>query len=144
MGSTYDLSRFLKAQEEIYEQVLFELETGQKRSHWMWFIFPQIQGLGTSSTAMFYAIKGADEALAYYQDPILGERLKECTHTLLEIESPDVDYIFGYPDNLKFKSSLTLFSAVTLDPVFGQALDHFFHGLRDEQTLHILEEQKHY
>ena len=141
MAHSHDLSRFLDAQKDIYEQVLFELKTGQKRSHWMWFIFPQIQGLGSSSTAKHYAIQDADEALSYYRHPDLGERLKECTRILLKIENPDVDYIFGYPDNLKFKSSLTLFSAATSDPIFEQGLDHFFHGVRDEQTLQILAEK---
>jgi len=143
MGSMHDLSRFIEAQKEIYGQVLFELKSGQKRSHWMWFIYPQIQGLGTSTTAKFYSIKGADEALAYYQHPLLGKRLLECTQALLKLDNPDVDYIFGYPDNLKLKSSLTLFSAITSNPIFDQALDHLFHGLKDERTVHILSEKKH-
>ncbi|HSJ68827.1 MAG TPA: DUF1810 domain-containing protein [Anditalea sp.] len=138
MANTIDLSRFLIAQEEIYGQVVFELKTGQKRSHWMWFIFPQIKGLGLSSTAKYFALKDIEEARAYYNHPILGGRLLECTKLLNNIENPDVDYIFGYPDNLKLKSSLTLFMEATSDPLFEEALNHYFHGIKDEHTLQIL------
>jgi len=138
MGNHYNLSRFLSAQENIYEQVVMELEKGQKRSHWMWFIFPQIKGLGSSTTALKFGIDGLEEAKAYYNHPILGGRLLECVRLLLKIDHPNVDYIFGYPDNLKLKSSLTLFMEATSDPIFEKTLDHYFNGVKDDHTLRLL------
>jgi len=142
MGNKYDMSRFLTAQENIYGQVIFELENGQKRSHWMWFVFPQIKGLGSSSTAMKYGLEGLEEAKAYYDHPVLGGRLLECTRLLLKIENPNVDYIFGYPDNLKLKSSLTLFKEASSDPIFEKALTQYFEGNSDEHTLRLLYREK--
>jgi len=138
MGNNYDLSRFLTAQETVYKDVIQELEQGQKRSHWMWFIFPQIKGLGSSSMAIKFGLDGLEEAKAYYDHPILGERLLECTRLLLKIDTPNADYIFGYPDNLKLKSSLTLFKEATSDPIFAQALSLYFQGKIDEHTLQLL------
>jgi len=138
MGSAHDLSRFVMAQENLYNQVIFELETGQKRSHWMWFIFPQMKGLGSSSTAIKFGLDGLEEAKAYYDHSVLGGRLLECIRLLLKIENPDADYIFGYPDNLKLRSSLTLFSEATSDPIFEKALEQYFHGKKDEHTLQLL------
>jgi len=138
MGNNYDLGRFLTAQEIIYSDVISELEKGQKRSHWMWFIFPQLKGLGSSPTAIKFGINGMDEAKAYYDHPILGGRLLECTRLLLNIENTDIDYIFGYPDNLKLKSSITLFAEATSDPIFKMTLDRYFQGKKDEQTLRLL------
>lgn len=138
MGNHSDLSRFLTAQENIYDQVVIELEKGQKRSHWMWYIFPQVKGLGSSATAKQFALNGLEEAKAYYDHPILGGRLLECTRLLMNIENPDADYIFGYPDNLKLKSSLTLFTEATSDPIFESALSKYFSGKKDEHTLQLL------
>jgi uncharacterized protein (DUF1810 family) len=124
----------------VYPRVLDELRSARKRSHWMWFIFPQIAGLGSSPMAQEYAISGRDEATAYLQHSTLGLRLRECT-ALVNAAPPgtDVDAIFGYPDDLKFRSSITLFHAVAPDEaVFGNALDRFFAGRPDEATLRLL------
>lgn len=139
MNDPFDLNRFVQAQEGVYEQVLTELKRGRKESHWMWFIFPQIEGLGSSPTARFYAIKSAEEATAYLQHPLLGKRLKECCQVLLELESISAHEIFGFPDDLKLRSSMTLFAQVS-DPgsVFERLLDKFFDGKSDERTMEIL------
>ena len=135
----FDLQRFLKAQERIYDQALSELKTGEKRSHWMWYIFPQIDGLGFSSTTKHYSIKSMEEARAYLDHPVLGKRLIECTETVLAISGKSVSRIFGYPDDLKFKSSMTLFAEVTgSDSSFGRAIEQFYNGRRDEKTLALL------
>jgi uncharacterized protein (DUF1810 family) len=124
----------------VYSRVLDELREAQKRSHWMWFIFPQIAGLGSSPMAQQYAISGRDEALAYLNHPVLGPRLRECTALVNAApRSARVDAIFGYPDNLKFRSSITLFHAVSPeDAVFRDALDRFFAGRPDDATLRLL------
>ena len=106
----YNLERFVAAQQEVMERVLMELGQGQKRSHWMWFIFPQIRGLGHSAVAIRYAISGREEANAYLAHPILGPRLGECTELVNRIEGRSIQQIFGYPDDLKFRSSMTLFA----------------------------------
>ncbi len=139
----FDLSRFTKAQERIYDSVLPELRAGQKRTHWMWFIFPQIDGLAYSATSKHYAIKSIEEARQYLNHPVLGTRLLECAETVLAIEGRSISEIFGYPDDLKLKSSMTLFACVA-DPrsVFVRILDRYFHGERDPKTLHLLEKLK--
>jgi uncharacterized protein (DUF1810 family) len=142
-GDPFDLNRFLHAQEGIYDSVLAELRRGQKRTHWMWFIFPQIDGLAHSATAKHYAIKSIAEAQQYLNHPVLGTRLLECAETVLAVEGRSVAEIFGYPDDLKLKSSMTLFGQVA-DPgsVFTRVLDKYFQGERDARTLDILEKLK--
>ena len=115
-----------------------ELEQGRKLTHWMWYIFPQLQGLGLSSTAKFYALQSADEARAYLEHPILGNRLIHCTAILLRINHSSANAIFGYPDDLKFHSCLTLFNQVSDDPIFQHALDCYFQGQGDPKTLALL------
>jgi uncharacterized protein (DUF1810 family) len=139
----FQLRRFTSAQEGIYDSVLAELKSGQKRTHWMWFIFPQIDGLGHSTTSKYYAIKSIEEARQYLNHPVLGTRLLECAETVLAIEGRSISEIFGYPDDLKLKSSMTLFASVA-DPrsVFVRILDKYFHGEGDVRTLHLLEKVK--
>lgn len=135
----FDLARFLEAQELIYGTALSELKNGRKLSHWMWFVFPQIDGLGSSPTAKRYAIKSAAEATAYLNHPVLGARLTESTKTLLNLKGLSASDIFGYPDDLKFCSSMTLFEQVTSrDSLFSRALDQYCGGERDEKTLAII------
>ena len=138
----FDLSRFKSAQERIYSSVVAELKNGQKSSHWMWFIFPQIAGLGRSSTAQHYAIKSVAEARAYLKDPVLGVRLLECTEILEGLAGRSASAIFGYPDDLKLISSMTLFASVTEvpDSVFDRILEKYFEGEPDERTLALLED----
>jgi uncharacterized protein (DUF1810 family) len=138
-GKTFDLTRFEKAQENIYDGVLLELTNGKKRTHWMWYIFPQLDGLGHSATAKYYAIKNREEARQYLNHPVLGKRLLECTKTLLTIEGRSPLDIFGYPDNLKLNSSMTLFASVAEpDSVFARVLDKYFNGEQDVLTLQLL------
>jgi len=133
------LQRFVDAQSSVYQQALGEIRAGQKRSHWIWFIFPQLDGLGRSETARFYSIKSASEAAAYLNHPVLGIRLLDCTEAMLAIEGKSAHEILGYPDDLKFHSSMTLFGAVSSDrPVFQRAIDRFFGGNFDSQTLKLL------
>ena len=139
----FDLSRFLKAQEPVYARVLSELRGGQKRTHWMWFIFPQIDGLGFSATTKYYAIKSLTEAQHYLEHPVLGARLLECAEAILAVKGRSISEIFGYPDDLKLKSSMTLFSCVPNSPaVFDQVLDKYFRGEQDAKTLALLEKQQ--
>ena len=139
--SSEPLQRFLDAQASTYEQARTELAAGQKRSHWMWFIFPQIHGLGSSAMAQRYAIASLAEAQAYLAHAILGPRLRTCTALVSDAPNSSVDYIFGFPDNLKFHSSVTLFAEAAKfaaqpdDHVFGQALRKFFSGKPDAATL---------
>ncbi len=133
-----DLERFIKAQEESYEIALGEIKQGRKESHWMWYIFPQIKGLGHSSTAQYYAIQSRAEAEAYLCHPILSKRLLEISEELLNIESNDASAVFGYPDDLKLKSSMTLFSLISRKTVFKRVLDKFFDGEIDERTVELL------
>jgi uncharacterized protein (DUF1810 family) len=136
----YALNRFLSAQEGVYERALAELKDGQKRTHWMWYIFPQIDGLGHSPTAKRYSIKGREEARQYLNHPVLGKRLLECTEAVLALRGGSVSEIFGYPDDLKFKSSMTLFEKIAdSGSVFSLALDRYCHGERDTATLRLLE-----
>jgi uncharacterized protein (DUF1810 family) len=134
----WDLNRFIQAQQGVYERALAELRAGQKRTHWMWFIFPQIDGLGFSSTTHFYAIKSVEEARQYLDHPLLGSRLHACVEAILSVQERFADEIFPYPDDLKLKSSLTLFATVAKPPsIFDRALERFFDGERDPRTLEI-------
>jgi uncharacterized protein (DUF1810 family) len=136
MDDSYDLRRFIEAQEPMYTQVCAELRRGSKTGHWMWFIFPQIRGLGSSETALYFAIADRDEATAYAAHPVLAVRLRECTGLVLQVENKSVEQIFGYPDNLKFHSSMTLFARTADDKrVFLDALQKYFSGVLDPQTL---------
>lgn len=138
MATKPNLQRFIDAQTSSYQTALSEIKNGRKRSHWMWFIFPQIQGLGLSGTAKFYAIADAEEAKDYLAHPVLGARLLEICQALLGLVSGDAHAIFGSPDDLKLKSSMTLFAAVGSSPVFQQVLDKFYGSDQDEKTLRIL------
>ncbi|MDB5002573.1 MAG: calpastatin [Mucilaginibacter sp.] len=136
-----DLERFIKAQEQDYAIALAEVKNGRKRSHWMWYIFPQIQGLGFSEMAKRYGIKSLDEAEAYIQHPVLGQRLIEICTALLQLKSNDAYAIFGSPDDMKLKSSMTLFASLPdAYPVFQSILDKFFNGEPDSKTLHLIGE----
>lgn len=135
----FDLDRFKSAQASVYADVVRELGAGRKRTHWMWFIFPQVEGLGSSPMAMRYAIASAEEARAYLDDPLLGQRIRECTRILVDLPETNATAILGLPDDMKFKSSLTLFAAVSPEPLFQQALDKFFGGEKDARTLAFLE-----
>jgi len=139
VSDPYNLERFIDSQNPVYDRVRSELRAGSKRSHWMWFIFPQIAGLGHSSTAQHYAISSLKEAEAYLQHPILGARLRECTQLVNDITGRTIEEIFGYPDDLKFRSSMTLFTRATVDNgVFRQALQKYFDGADDPLTVKIL------
>ena len=139
MSDIYNLQRFLDAQESIYEEVLEELKQGRKTSHWMWYIFPQIKGLGRTSTAQHFAISSLEEAKAYLKNSILESRLRECTRLVLEIDNRNIKQIFGHPDYLKFRSSMTLFLYATKDnKIFNDALLKYFEGQPDQLTLDIL------
>jgi uncharacterized protein (DUF1810 family) len=139
MAQEINLQRFLDAQATDYAQALAEVKAGRKRSHWMWYIFPQIQGLGFSSTSTHYAIRDLAEATAYLQHPILGKRLVEISTALTGLASSDANRVFGSPDDLKLKSSMTLFAAVPgADAVFTQVLAKYFGGVRDGKTLQLL------
>lgn len=137
----FELNRFLEAQAGVYQQALAELERGRKQSHWMWFIFPQIIGLGYSPTSLRFAIRNLDEAAAYLMHPILGSRLRECAETLDSAESHTAVEIFGSPDDMKLRSSMTLFEAASDEPIFGEVIKKYFKGERDEKTLQILARQ---
>jgi uncharacterized protein (DUF1810 family) len=130
-----DLQRFVDAQARTIDKVRQELKAGQKTSHWMWFVFPQIHGLGKSATAHRYAIASLDEAKAYMAHPVLGSRLREFTRLVLAQNGKSASDIFGYPDDLKFRSSMTLFAHASSEPIFRQALETFFGGEEDPETL---------
>jgi uncharacterized protein (DUF1810 family) len=137
----FDLRRFLTAQDGDYERALSEIKSGQKRTHWMWYIFPQIDGLAFSSMSMKYSIKSVEEARAYRCHPILGSRLLECAAAVVDLETGSIAEIFGSPDDLKLRSSATLFAAVSPPgSVFDRILDKYFGGARDDKTLQLLEE----
>jgi len=140
----YDLARFVEAQARCYGRVLEELAAGEKTSHWMWFIFPQLRGLGMSATARRFGLSGLDEARAYLAHPLLGGRLSECTRVVLGVEGRTAHEIFGSPDDLKLRSCLTLF-AYAAEPaalpdtrVFGEALAKYYRGEPDPRTLELL------
>jgi uncharacterized protein (DUF1810 family) len=136
MSDACELARFLSAQAAVYHQVLAELRAGRKRSHWMWFVFPQIAGLGRSAMAQRYAIGSLQEARAYLAHPILGARLRECSRLVLDLPHGDVHEIFGSPDDLKFHSSMTLFDrAAPEETLFRECLQKFFGGQPDAPTL---------
>lgn len=135
----YNLRRFVAAQEEVYATVLSELRSGQKETHWMWFIFPQIDGLAMSQKSRHFAIKSSEEARRYLDHPLLGPRLIECSEAVLAIKDGSAENIFEYPDDLKLRSSMTLFSSIAgRNSVFQSVLDKYFQGKSDESTLRIL------
>jgi uncharacterized protein (DUF1810 family) len=136
---THDLDRFVTAQAPIYSQALAELRQGRKQSHWMWFIFPQLAGLGRSATALHFGILSAEEAEAYLGHPLLGARLLECTDAVMRHQGRSAESILGGIDAVKFRSSMTLFEAVAVRPdPFAAALDAFYDGRRDPETLRLL------
>ena len=135
----HNLQRFVDAQNAVFEQVRAELRAGQKQGHWMWFIFPQLLGLGNSEAAVHFAIPSLDEAQMYLKHPVLGPRIRECTRLVNLIEGRLINQIFGYPDDLKFRSSMTLFAAVTSEnQIFNDALQKYFCGEPDRLTLERL------
>jgi uncharacterized protein (DUF1810 family) len=137
----FDLKRFVTAQAPVFPAVLAELQAGRKRTHWMWFVFPQLRGLGRSSMAAFHGIGSLHEARVYLAHPLLGPRLELCTRTVLDLENGSLHQIFGSPDDVKFQSSMTLFALAAADPasVFYKALDRWCSGTLDTQTLRLLE-----
>lgn len=142
MNDPYNLQRFVLAQAPVFEQVCDELQTGHKRSHWMWFVFPQLKGLGHSLMAQHFGIDSRAEATAYLQHPLLGARLRACTQMVVQTDNRMVRDIFGYPDDLKFHSSMTLFAQAHNDnKIFITALDKYFAGKLDHTTLALLAQQ---
>ena len=142
MNTENNLQRFIDAQETSYEAALSEIKNGRKKSHWMWYIFPQIQGLGFSETSKFYAIKDINEAEEFLKHTLLGHRLVRLCNELLKLESDDANRIFGSPDDLKLKSSMTLFSSLNINPVFQMVLEKFFNGTEDIKTLEIISKEQ--
>ena len=141
MSRDYNLERFVEAQQSDYAIALSEIKAGRKQSHWMWYVFPQVLGLGYTSTSITYGISNLDEAAAYLDHEILGKRLIEISNALLMLETNDAHKVFGSPDNMKLRSSMTLFSLVPgADKVFEEVLDKFFNGRKDERTLQLLNE----
>lgn len=139
MSKQYDMDRFVKAQKNSYDTALSEIRDGMKRSHWMWYIFPQIIGLGRSEIAVFYSIVDEEEARTYIQNELLRSHLLEISNALLEVESSDPEHVMGFPDNFKLQSCMTLFAEVAPEEdVFQKVLDKFFVGEKDKQTLQIL------
>ena len=135
-----DLERFRAAQRGSYESALREIKNGRKNGHWMWYIFPQLSGLGMSATSLYYGISGLAEARAYMADPLLGPRLIEISSALLELETDRPQDVFWYPDDMKLRSCMTLFAAAAPDcDVFGRVLEKFFRGAPDEITLSLLD-----
>jgi uncharacterized protein (DUF1810 family) len=133
------LDRFVEAQNPVYTQVCAELAAGAKRSHWMWFVFPQLRGLGHSTMAVRYGLAAAAEARAYWQHPLLGARLRECTQLVLAVQNKSLFEIFGQPDDMKFRSCMTLFAHCAAgEPVFLEALARYCAGQQDERTLALL------
>jgi uncharacterized protein (DUF1810 family) len=138
MTDPFGLDRFVQAQNPVFRAVQGELAQGRKQSHWMWFVFPQVAGLGFSTMSQRYAIGSRAEAEDYLAHPVLGPRLIECTRLVLAVEGRIINAILGAPDDAKFRSSMTLFGAVSEDPVFGEALARYFAGERDGATLEML------
>ncbi len=134
----FELERFVRAQAPVYDDVVAELAAGCKTSHWMWFVFPQLKGLGSSAMANRYGIGSLEEARAYWAHPLLGPRLARCTGLVLGVEGRSAREIFGSPDDLKFRSCMTLFARATGEPIYSRALDKFFAGVPDEATLQRL------
>ena len=139
MSGNEDLTRFFTAQETQYAVALAEITKGKKRSHWMWYIFPQIKGLGFSEIAHFYGIMDIQEAKEYLAHPVLGKRLIQISQVLLGLDSNNANSIFGSPDDLKLKSCMTLFASVSSESVFQQVLDKFFGGVKDAKTLQLID-----
>jgi uncharacterized protein (DUF1810 family) len=138
MTDPFDLQRFVDAQAPVYPRVVAELRHGQKQSHWVWFIFPQLAGLGFSPMAQRFALRSRDEALAYLRHSVLGPRLRECTALVNAVEGRTIGEILGSPDDLKFRSSMTLFGAVASDPQFADAIAKHYGGTPDQKTLALL------
>ena len=138
MNDPFDLQRFVDAQSAVYRQVCAELVVGRKMSHWMWFVFPQFTGLGHSAMAQRYAIGSKAQAQAYWAHPVLGPRLKQCTGLVLAVDGRSAHEIFGSPDDLKFRSCMTLFAHATSEALFTRALEKFFEGRPDAATLDLL------
>jgi uncharacterized protein (DUF1810 family) len=138
----FDLERFVGAQAPDYDRVLSELRNGEKRSHWMWYIFPQIEGLGQSPMSHRYSIKSAAEARAYLDHPVLGPRLRECAAVVNGIVGRSALEIFGSPDDMKLRSCATLFASVSDDAVFEQLLQKYFNGQHDKDTLRLFDQEK--
>lgn len=137
----YDLNRFIEKQKEFYETALVEIKSGRKDSHWMWFVFPQLKGLGETSISNYYGIDGIAEAREYYNNALLKKNLIEISKALLLIEGKDIDYILGYPDNLKLKSCMTLFELVDSEnEVFKAVLEKYYSGRRDEKTIELIKD----
>lgn len=132
------IDRFIKAQEKSYNQALEEIKNGRKRSHWIWYIFPQLKGLGSSEISRYYAIRSRNEAEEYIKHPVLGSRLIEISNELLKLDTNNADDVMGWPDNMKLKSSMTLFALVSDNDVFRRVLDKFFDGEMDEFTVQNL------
>ena len=140
---TFDLQRFVDAQSQTYDQALAELRAGRKRTHWMWFVFPQIAGLGRSGMAQRFAIEGLDEARAYLAHPTLGRRLVECAAALTALDTADPERVLGPVDAMKLRSSMSLFAHAAPDqPVFREVLDHYFQGIEDDATVGLLRESR--
>ncbi len=141
MNNKYDLQRFIKEQQRTYSTAYVELSQGRKQSHWMWWIFPQIVGLGMTATSHKYSIKSMDEAKAFLSHPYLGKNIREISNVLLGLDANDANRVMGYPDDLKLRSSMTLFAEAAPDEkVFQKVLDKFYGGKKDERTLTILKE----
>ena len=138
MTDPFDLQRFLDAQAPIYARVVAELRRAQKQTHWMWFVFPQLAGLGHSAMAQRFAIASREEAVAYLGHGVLGPRLRECTALVTAVEGRAAREILGSPDDVKFQSSMTLFGAVSSDPEFSAAIAKFYGGKRDQRTLDLM------
>jgi uncharacterized protein (DUF1810 family) len=139
----FNLQRFVQAQDPVFERVQRELDEGRKRSHWMWFVFPQFAGLGGSEMSRRFAIGSAGEARAYLAHELLGARLRTCTQFVLKVQQRSIAEIFGHPDDLKFHSSMTLFAQFTdEDSLYSQALERYFHGILDEWTLQLLDSKQ--
>ena len=139
MDDPHDLQRFVDAQDAVYARVKEELARGAKASHWMWFVFPQLKGLGRSAIAQHYGIASREEAQAYWRHPVLGPRLKECTELVVAVAGKTALQVFGPPDDLKFCSSMTLFERVVPDePAFGRAIEKYFGGARDARTIGLM------
>lgn len=132
------IDRFIKAQENSYNQALEEIKNGRKRSHWIWYIFPQLKGLGSSEISKYYAIRSRNEAKEYIKHPVLGSRLIEISNELLKLNTNNADDVMGWPDNMKLKSSMTLFALVSDNDIFRRVLDKFFDGEMDEFTVQNL------
>jgi len=139
MRTENDLERFVEAQDRVYEDVRQELAAGRKATHWMWFVFPQLRGLGHSATAQYYGIGSRGEAVTYLQHPVLGARLRECVELVLAVEGSTAHAIFGSPDDLKFRSSMSLFASIAPgQPLFRRALEQYFGGEPDPATSELL------